>query len=59
MVHPSKAHCERLNTVGAGIYWANAAEMWVDVVPDTAGTKTHWFAESGIVDVYLMSGAVV
>jgi len=39
-----------------GIYWANAAEMWVDVVPDTAGTKTHWFAESGIVDVYLMSG---
>lgn len=48
-----------INTVGAGLYWANAAETWVDVVPDTAGTKTHWFSESGIVDVYLMSGAVV
>jgi len=40
-----------------GMYWANAAEMWVDVEKaDDAGTGTHWYAESGIIDVYLFAG---
>lgn len=40
----------------AGIYWANAAETWVDVAKDGASTSTHWFSESGIVDMYFMPG---
>jgi len=39
-----------------GLYWANAAETWVDVLPSAEGTQTHWFSESGIIDVYLMAG---
>eukprot|EP00658_Telonema_sp_P-2_P037700 TRINITY_DN2710_c0_g1_i4.p1 TRINITY_DN2710_c0_g1~~TRINITY_DN2710_c0_g1_i4.p1 ORF type:complete len:456 (+),score=110.56 TRINITY_DN2710_c0_g1_i4:174-1541(+) len=39
-----------------GLYWANAAETYVDVQAAADGTQTHWFSESGIIDVYLMTG---
>jgi len=39
-----------------GIYWANAAETYIDVSRMGASTSTHWFSESGIIDVTIMSG---
>jgi alpha 1,3-glucosidase len=52
-----------------GIFWLNAAEMWVDIVKEktTANplslgigaktdTKTHWFAESGLLDFFVFLG---
>lgn len=52
-----------------GVFWLNAAETWVDLVrskvssnPLSLGigsktdTQTHWFSESGILDVFVMLG---
>jgi alpha 1,3-glucosidase len=52
-----------------GVFWLNAAEMWVDVIkqkeshnPLSLGigaktdTKTHWFSESGLVDLFVFLG---
>jgi len=39
-----------------GIYWANAAETYIDVSKEGASSGSHWFSESGIIDVYLMPG---
>lgn len=36
----------------AGALWLNAAEMYADV----RGTAVHWFAESGVVDLFLFAG---
>lgn len=41
-------------TVGA--FWLNSAEMYVDVTNSEASVDAHWFAESGIVDLFLMPG---
>ena len=54
----------------AGVFWLNAAETWVDITkskhetnPLTLGltggivdTHTHWMAESGLLDVFVMLG---
>lgn len=34
----------------------NAAEMLVDVAQSEWGTETHWIAESGVLDLFLMLG---
>ena len=52
-----------------GVFWMNAAETWVDIVkkkitsnPLSLGiggsvdTETHWFSESGLVDIYVFLG---
>ena len=52
-----------------GIFWLNAAETWVDIVkskestnPLSLGigaktnTQTHWFSESGLLDVFVFLG---
>ena len=52
-----------------GVFWMNAAETWIDIVKEkqssnpfslgTAGsidTKTHWFSESGLIDLYVFLG---
>lgn len=52
-----------------GVLWLNAAETWVDIVrtksivnPYTLGYKpmidiqTHWFSESGLIDVFVFLG---
>lgn len=52
-----------------GVFWLNAAETWVDVIkqkeahnPLSLGigsktdTKTHWFSESGLIDVFVFLG---
>ncbi|KAL4422944.1 hypothetical protein ABPG75_009141 [Micractinium tetrahymenae] len=41
-------------TVGA--FWLNAAEMYIDVSQDDAGSSTQWFAESGVLDLFLLLG---
>jgi alpha 1,3-glucosidase len=52
-----------------GIFWLNAAETWIDIVkakestnPLSLGleakidTKTHWFSESGLLDIFVFLG---
>lgn len=61
-----QAH-KKASTVG--VLWLNAAETWVDIVrakstinPYTLGYKptvdiqTHWFSESGLIDVFVFLG---
>mmetsp|Transcript_37728 Transcript_37728/g.84060 ORF Transcript_37728/g.84060 Transcript_37728/m.84060 type:complete len:895 (-) Transcript_37728:499-3183(-) len=47
------AHKAGLTT---GVFWLNAAEMFVDVAHLSDGTSTQWIAESGIVDLFLFVG---
>ena len=52
-----------------GVFWLNAAETWVDIVKSkvssnplslgvggTTDTETHWFSESGLLDVFVFLG---
>ena len=48
-----------------GVFWLNAAETWIDVHKEssrnplsskTPTTKTHWFSESGLLDVFVFLG---
>ncbi|TVY50550.1 Glucosidase 2 subunit alpha [Lachnellula cervina] len=52
-----------------GVFWMNAAETWIDIIkqkeahnPLSLGigsatdTKTHWFSESGLIDVFVFLG---
>ncbi|XP_064599881.1 neutral alpha-glucosidase AB-like [Liolophura sinensis] len=66
------AHNEK-RTVG--MFWQNAAEMWIDIASNIADKNflskmvnlvvgdneipqidTHWFAESGVIDIFFMFG---
>lgn len=48
------------------VFWLNAAETWVDITKSTRGgalgiggatdTQTHWFSESGLLDVFVLLG---
>lgn len=42
----------------AGMLWLNAAETYVDVrgSKEGEGKRTHWYSESGIIDIFLMHG---
>jgi alpha 1,3-glucosidase len=46
----------------SGLYWHNCSETWIDVqknlVPETNQevTQTHWFSETGLLDVFFLSG---
>ena len=61
-----QAHCKD-STVG--VFWLNAAETWVDIVKNKissnplslgigakTATQTHWFSESGLLDVFIFMG---
>lgn len=52
-----------------GVFWLNAAETWVDIIKTKAAhnplslgigaatdTQTHWFSESGLLDVFVFLG---
>ena len=44
-----------------GVLWLNAAETWVDITKikgdsHKIDTSTHWFSESGILDVFVFLG---
>jgi alpha-glucosidase (family GH31 glycosyl hydrolase) len=41
----------------AGLLWLNAAETMVDVEDGSTGKDTHWFSESGIIDLFILSAA--
>jgi len=53
------AHSEKHTS---GIYWHNCAETWVDVQknvepePTKKETHTHWFSETGLLDIFFLSG---
>lgn len=40
----------------AGVFWANAADTFVDIEKDGAGTSTHWMSEAGLLDVFVFMG---
>eukprot|EP00003_Mantamonas_plastica_P006535 TRINITY_DN1534_c0_g1_i2.p1 TRINITY_DN1534_c0_g1~~TRINITY_DN1534_c0_g1_i2.p1 ORF type:complete len:651 (-),score=209.59 TRINITY_DN1534_c0_g1_i2:130-2082(-) len=44
----------------AGVLWLNAAETWIDIEKNTndvpGSIDTHWFSESGIVDLFFFVG---
>lgn len=61
-------HAHRKNS-SVAVFWLNAAETWVDIVktkPSTnplalgvsnpRTTHTHWFSESGLLDVFVFLG---
>ncbi|KAL9596493.1 MAG: hypothetical protein Q9219_005754 [cf. Caloplaca sp. 3 TL-2023] len=52
-----------------GVFWLNAAETWIDImkiktssnplslgIGGTIDTQTHWFSESGLLDVFVFLG---
>lgn len=49
-----------------GVFWLNAAETWVDIIKsqqnpnalttEKRSTHTHWFSESGLLDVFVLPG---
>ncbi|KAF8608373.1 glycoside hydrolase family 31 protein [Ceratobasidium sp. AG-I] len=41
-----------------GVFVAVGSETWIDIArtPDAAGTRTHWIAESGIIDIFILPG---
>ncbi|KAI9822527.1 MAG: hypothetical protein M1827_000246 [Pycnora praestabilis] len=52
-----------------GVFWLNAAETWIDIVKSKVSTnplslgiggrtdtQTHWFSESGLLDVFVLLG---
>ncbi|KAL2053147.1 hypothetical protein ABVK25_006471 [Lepraria finkii] len=52
-----------------GVFWLNTAETWVDIVKSkfssnplslgvgrTTDTETHWFSESGLLEVFVVLG---
>lgn len=52
-----------------GVFWLNGAETWIDVIKEKEAhnplslgigsktdTKTHWFSESGLIDVFVFLG---
>jgi mannosyl-oligosaccharide alpha-1,3-glucosidase len=52
-----------------GVLWLNGAETWIDIVKtkarsnplalgvkDTVSTHTHWFSESGLLDLFVFLG---
>ncbi|KAK6581909.1 hypothetical protein PZA11_005606 [Diplocarpon coronariae] len=52
-----------------GVFWLNAAETWVDVIKEEEAhnplslgigakmdTKTHWFSENGLIDLFVFLG---
>ncbi|KAL9099391.1 MAG: hypothetical protein Q9163_005102 [Psora crenata] len=61
-------HAHRKDST-VGVFWMNAAETWIDIVKEKqssnplslglggkADTKTHWYSESGLIDIYVFLG---
>ena len=39
-----------------GLLWLNPSETWVDIETNGNDKQTHWFSETGVIDVYVMVG---
>ena len=61
-------HAHRKDST-VGVFWMNAAETWIDIVKEKQSsnplslgiggkidTKTHWFSESGLIDIFVFLG---
>lgn len=46
----------RKSANAVGIFWHNTSETYVDISTCKSGRKTHWFSESGIVDLFVLPG---
>lgn len=40
----------------SAVFLLNTSEMYVDVATDERSTKTHWYAESGLLDIFVFLG---
>jgi len=48
---------QSMATGTSGVFWFNPSETFVDVMKeDNESTSTHWMSESGIIDIFLLSG---
>ena len=48
---------QSMKTGTSGVFWFNPTETFVDIDEDDDGSKTsHWMSESGIIDVFFISG---
>jgi mannosyl-oligosaccharide alpha-1,3-glucosidase len=48
---------QSLVTGTSGVFWFNPSETYVDVITMGDGSQsTHWISESGILDIFLLSG---
>ncbi|KAI0218344.1 glucosidase II [Massospora cicadina] len=36
-----------------GVFWLNSAEMWIDVEKTSSASRSHWIAESGLLDLFV------
>lgn len=44
--------------VAQGVFLFNPSELFVDVTTGSDGAKhTHWIAESGLIDIFLLPGS--
>ncbi|KAA8910207.1 hypothetical protein TRICI_004225 [Trichomonascus ciferrii] len=37
----------------AGVFWANAADTYIDITKDKKSTTSHWISEAGLLDVFV------
>jgi alpha 1,3-glucosidase len=47
------SHSEARTTA---VLWFNAAETWIDIEKKDGNVLSHWFSESGIIDVFFLFG---
>lgn len=51
----------RSGSEAVGMFWHNSSETYVDLTADSKGNpnRTHWFSESGIMDMFILPGPSV
>lgn len=40
-----------------GLFWQNSSETYMDIVSKDENKSTHWYSESGAIDLFLLPGA--
>lgn len=40
----------------AGVFWANAADTYIDITKQDGSTTSHWMSEAGLLDVFVFLG---
>lgn len=49
-------HIPVLLAKDSGVFLFNPSELFIDIKHTATGTQTHWMAESGLLDVFLLPG---
>ncbi|CAK9302218.1 unnamed protein product [Gordionus sp. m RMFG-2023] len=47
------SHC---STQTIGIFWNNPSETWIDIKYANDNAFTHWFSETGVIDLFILLG---